>query len=92
MTNPNELTKLLSYTAIRNYCAEIEMTECRVHWVDPNDNYDPWSEEAYAQVFNAEDLISFLQSDNLYEQGHETLCHGLVMFNANGYVEDILTA
>ena len=88
----NNTKRLFGYEELRDYCESIHMTECRVHYVDPYETYDPWSEDPHGQVFTVDALINFLMGDNLYEQGRNDLCHGLVMFNNNGYVEDVLVA
>ena len=86
------MTMLFSFKQIRKYCEEIKMTECRVHYYDPEDVLTPWSDDPCKVVFDADGLVEFLESDNLYLQGYENLCHGLVMFNENGFVEEAVVA
>lgn len=86
------MTKLFSFNEIRDYCEGIKMTECHVYYCDPYDEQDPFAEDPHGQVFSVDALIDFLKNDNLYEQGRETLCHGLVMFDEKGYVGEVLTA
>ncbi len=81
---------MFSFNEIREHCAKIGMTECRIHLFDLDEKEA--SEDPHGQVFTADKLIDFLMMDNLYKRGLETVGHLLVFFNADGFAGEVLTA
>ena len=73
---------------VREYLESVNATECRVH--DYSYEEKDCSEDPIAQLFSVADTVAWLEQNPAYNRGGEDAGYLLVIFNAEGFVEELI--